>query len=563
MQTTRRVGFSRLLRMTATLGALALVAGACGSDGSSGSGGGVTFTDYNTLTARPASIDPALATEVSGAQVAANLYDGLTDYDFTNPKVPVLKPLVASSYTSNADATVWTFVIKKGLTFSNGDPVLPSSFAYAWNRLANPDLAAGYSYLIEDIEGFDAVADGKTTKLSGLTADDQAMTLTVKLSTSNAEFPGIASLVPLSPLPEQQVEKLGPIGKTGKWAQGVMIGNGPFVEDGKPDLSKEVVFTPNPKWAGDVVGTKKPKIDKLVFKVSKNLTAGYTALQAGDADSSAIPDGKYGEVAANWGNTIDDLQLSTYYFAFGMDRPDIGGAKNVKFRQAVNLAIDRAQIAKAIYQDSRPPATGFTPPGVPGYEDGLCHYCAYQPDEAKKLLTEWKQAGGKQDGPLAIQFGEGQGHDKLVQLVQNDLAAVGIEATSTPMNADTYFSATAHGECQLCRSGWAWDYPSFYNGLTIFGKAAIAPDDPPDSEGNNQGRFDDPAYDGLLDQAISTTDDSAREKLYRQAESYLLNDATAIVPVVFYGGTIAYAKNVTGLVQNPLSLVAWERVGLK
>lgn len=567
--THRHSGTSRgasraLVRSTAVIGVLALGLASCGSDsGSGGNADGPTFVDYNTLTARPSHIDPALASEVGGGQVAANLYDGLTEYDFSNPDSAVLKPLVAEKFASNAEATEWTFTLKPGQVFSNGDPVLPSSFAYAWNRLVNPKLAAAYSYLLTDVQGYQDVVDGKADTMSGVVADDTANTLTVKLTTPNAEFPGVASLVPLSPVPEKQVSKLGPIPDTGKWEKGVMIGNGPFVEDGKPDLSKEIVFTPNKKWAGDIYGDTKPKIGTLVFKVSKSIGPGYSALQAGEAQSSGIPDGKYAEVQRDWPNTIKDPQLSTYYFDFGMDHPDLGGAKNLKLRQAVGFAINRDRINKSVYDDSRIVATGFTPPGVSGYKPDLCKTCSYNPTEAKKLVKEWQAAGGTLSGPIKVQFGSGQGHEDLVNFVVDDLKAVGIEAEAQGLNADTYFANISHGACELCRTGWGWDYPSFYSGLTIFTAGAIAPDDDPTSEGNNPGRFDDPKYDEMITKAIGTIDDASREQQFRDAESYLLNDQAAAVPIVFYGGTIAYAKNVTGLVQNPLSFVAWERVGLK
>jgi oligopeptide transport system substrate-binding protein len=558
----RRGLHRRFMISAAVLATLALVATACGSSSSSNGGtskSGGTFIDYNTLASRPQHIDPALATDIGGAQVAGNLFDGLTEFDFTNPKSPILKPLVAKSFASNKTATVWTFTLKPGQEFSNGDPVLPSSFVYAWNRLVDPKMAAGYASLLSLVKGYDDVSNGKATSMTGLVADDKALTLTVTLTSAFADFASVVSQEALSPVPALVVSKLKDYTK---WENGVIVGNGPFEMTG-PETATDITFVRNPHWAGDIFGNKTAKLDKLIFKISKSLIPGYNALKAGDAQAAAIPDGKYAAVIRAGNNTIKDPQLSTYYFAFGMDRADTGGAKNLKLRQAISVAIDRERINQSVYDGSRLLADGYTPPGVPGYEAGLCHFCTYDATKAKKLLKEWHDAGNSQKSPILVQFNSGAGHEGLVQLIVNDLQAVGIKAQAAPLNGDTYFSATAHGACEMCRTGWAWDYPGYDDGLfSVFGSAAIAVATPADSQGNNQGRFDDKKFDDMINQARSTTDATAREKIYRSTESYLLNDVTALAPIVFYGGTIVYAKNVTGLVQDPTSLVAWERVGL-
>ena len=94
---------------------------------------GGTFTDYAQLSSSGdnTSFDPGVVQTLDEAQVTTSLYDGLTDFDFTEKCAPELKGNVAENWESNDDATECTFSIKEGLKFSNGDPVLPSSFKTA------------------------------------------------------------------------------------------------------------------------------------------------------------------------------------------------------------------------------------------------------------------------------------------------------------------------------------------------------------------------------------------------------------------------------------------------
>ncbi len=85
----------------------------------------------------------------------------------------------------------------------------------------------------------------------------------------------------------------------------------------------------------------------------------------------------------------------------------------------------------------------------------------------------------------------------------------------------------------------------------------------PPSAATTSGRSTTPTFDDLVDQAQAEPDDEKRADLYRQAETYLLNDATGTVPINWYNGDQVYADNVTGYEQPPLGIILWENVGLK
>ncbi|MCB1040338.1 MAG: hypothetical protein KDA94_12560, partial [Acidimicrobiales bacterium] len=165
---------TRGAKVAALAFSLALLAAACGgsdeepsssSNGSTGkkeggtaaTGEGLpedTLVDYQTLSAdNPNHIDPATADTRQGSQVTEVLYDGLTQVNADNEVVPA----VATEWSGNDDATEWTFTLKED-EFSNGEPVLPSSFKKAWERVLNPDLASTLSYHLLVITGANDVA---------------------------------------------------------------------------------------------------------------------------------------------------------------------------------------------------------------------------------------------------------------------------------------------------------------------------------------------------------------------------------------------------------------------
>ena len=552
-----------MIRFLSVIAAIALAAAACGDSGGSADTTqttvkgetapvGGTFIDGAQLQAdNLTSFDPGLVSTLDEAQITYSLYDGLTDFDFSDPTKPVLKGLVAEKWAANANATEFTFTIKKGLVFSNGDPVLPSSFKYAWVRAGQKSFASLYGYLIDYIKGGADLQAGKVTNLdSSIVADDTAMTLKVTLEQPFADFPAVVTHTFWSPLPEKLVSALS---DQKEWDKGLMIGNGPFMMD-KPKSATEVSMVRNPKWAGNVLGDKTTLLDKVVFKVTKDVESGYTDFESGNLMSATIPSGKYAEAMAKYGNTAKEPLLASYHFDFGMSDPAIGGDKNIKLRQAISMAIDRDQINKKVYEGVRTVSTGVTPNGIPGFKAGICKYCTFDLTKAKALLKEWTDAGNKLQ-PITIDYNTGGSHADVVAIMQQNLKDLGVEVKTNPVSAK-YFGSMAANGCHLCRSGWTADYPTYGNFmLDLFGKAAIG--------GNNLGSFNDAKFEEILGKAQAEVDDAKRAVLYQQAEDYLLNEKMAALPLNWYVGDQVYAKNVVGYSEPPLSIIMWERVGIK
>jgi ABC-type oligopeptide transport system substrate-binding subunit len=508
-------------------------------------GGGGTIIDGGSWVGGPQEhLDPALNTTLDAYQAINAMYDGLTELDLTDPENPVIAPLVAESFESNADATEWVFTIKEGQQFADGEPILPSTFQRSWERAA--DLAGDYSYLLNFIDGGAERLAGEADTLAGVVADDEAMTLTVTMDAPYANFPAVAGFQTFFPTPEAAVEA------GADYENQVMVGNGPFMmEEARSDQG--VTLVRNDNWAGDINGETWPgRADSIEFRVVADPDTSYNALEAGEVDIANIPPARASEAASNWGTTLDVAVNGSYHFIINQRDERVGGDDNLLLRQAISMAIDRDAINESVYNGTRTNSTGITPPGIPGFAENLCDYCAYDPEGAQAAYDEWLAAGNE---PLSIpiQLNADVGHEPVVAIMIDNLAAIGIEAEADPRISETYFSELADGACVVCRAGWIMDYPTYDNFMyDLFHTDAL--------NLNNYG-FSNPDFDALIDEAKATPDADAAAALYNEAEDILLNQQVGVIPINWYVGDYAYnPETLEGFGHDASWLVKWEQI---
>ena len=558
----------RSLKLLALILGLSLVAAACGGDdddegaetdeGDQAAEGvqGGELVDLGVFgQGPPEHIDPGINTTVDGFQIGGSVYDGLAETDYSDPENPETVGAVAESWDVNDDATEFVFNIREDLKFSDGEDVLPSSFVRGWERASDPDFAGDYSYLFTFIEGGAEKLDGSADTISGVEADDEAMTLTVTLSAPYANFPAVAGFQTFMPMPSAVDE----LENQSEWEQGIMIGNGPFMMDA-PANDQEIVLVPNPEWDGtkydEALGLpEQPFLDKITFTIGSDIDTSYNVFEAGEADVTNFAPGRYQEAQDNWSTTIDTPFLGAYYFMFNDRDERVGGPDNLLLRQAISMAINREDINTDVYEGSRTTATGITPPGIPGFEEGLCEFCNYDAEAAEAAYQEWLDAGNELTEPLPIQFNADSGHEPVVAIIIDNLADIGIEAVGEPIPPDDYFGQLAEGACVFCRVGWLADYPTYDNfTFDIFGTEAL--------DGNNYG-YSNPEFDELIAEAKANTDPDAAGELFREAEQLLLNEDTGVVPINWYRGQQVYnGDKIANLVEDPSGHVIWETVSL-
>lgn len=508
--------------------------------------GGVLVDLQNFSFGDPAHIDPALSSTVQGSQPGHLLFDGLTEINYQTGEI---EPAVAQSWESNETADQWTFHLRPDVTFHNGDPVLPSDFKFAWERVVSPDLASRLAYHFDPIVGSDAVSAGPASGLEGVVADDESLTLTVRLEHPYAIFPATTSHLAFSPVPRSVVESLE---DQSQWERQVMIGNGPFrMAEPWADGRYIRVERFDDYWGG--VDGHDAYLDAVEFRISADVDSAYLDFQAGRGQTAYIPPGRFREaIDANPGHHATEETLGTYYFGFNMDDPVVGGDQNRLLRQAIALAIDKPAIVDAVYGGGRRVATGHTPPAMPGYREGpddIAGAARPDPGRSRELLEQW---GGELTDPIRLSFDAGSGHEPVAQIVQANLAAVGIPTVLDGRDPTTYFTEMAAGEGQLFRAGWVWDYVAYDNGLyPQFHTASLG--------GDNLVKYSNPVFDDLVDRARATLDTQEANGLYRRAETIMLGDV-AIVPITWYTGQIVYDESIRNFGQSPLQYVAYDEI---
>ncbi len=478
--------------------------------------GGVFRDNWNFAASDAAHYDPGLNTELIGAQVNNMMYDGLTRIDALTGK---LTADVAESYSSNPTATVWTFKIKKGVKFSNGEDVLPSTFKKTWDRNVQPDFGSEYASLASVIDGYAAVADGKAKELN-VKADDAAMTLTVNLASPYGLLADIMTHNFFFPVPAEAV-KLG-----ADWeSKGTLIGNGAFkLEKHTVDQSARLVR--NDTYFGGIYGGK-ACLDAVEMKVSKDPLVAYNDFLAGNSEGGPIPVGKWKEATAKYGDRAAIPVLSTSWLGFNWKNKTVGGFENAKLRQAMAASIDRDQIIEIINQGSVKPALGFTPAGITGYKANLSKLVQNSKADkalAKKLYDEW--SAGKSAPKIEYWYRNNSAATTLAQLVQAQIKdAIGVEIELKPQVPRGYFARVGTENPAMYQDGWIWDYNGYDNGLNeLFGTQ--------DEVSNNHVDFSVGQFDTLVQKAKAEPDKAKSAALFNQAESLML-DTQAIIPLTW------------------------------
>ena len=524
-----------------------MAAGACGgsssgggSSGGSSSGGAVNLeklaqTPIDTRVGKmggtfrmaivePISIDPWNSQESEGQLVSKALFDTLVTVDVKGN----VKKLLAQSYSSNANCTEWTFILKPNQKFSNGEVVDAESIKRGMTRAALGTAASDVAYNMAEVKGYDALQASKATdptKVDFTGVSASGTTLKFALSAPDCEFPLKTGQPVFSPVPIEAGAA------TNTKYNDLPIGNGPFVMKGAWQHDKSITLVRNENYTDGPLA--------LLAQVDLTISDGSDSsfedkgFENGDFDYARVVPDDLQSFANKYSSSDQDKNAFIKEDTFGINYliPQVKNKplNSVAAREAVSYAIDRDAIIKGVLKDSVTKATSIVGPSFESqgtYQPGICASCVKQ--DSKKAQALAKQAGLPAGTKINLEFNTGAGHEGWIQAVAGELNDVlGWKVNIVPVPIKTLLKdenlVSASG---LFRSALTADYPTSWDFLY-----PLLGTQPEDNPGQNSGRYSNPTFDALLAKGQAETDAAKRIADYRQAEKVAIGQDLALIPL--------------------------------
>jgi oligopeptide transport system substrate-binding protein len=445
-------------------------------------------------------VDPALVEDEENVELANLLYAGLVRLDASYRVVPS----GAASYSISPDHRHYTFRLRPGLRFSNGDPVRAEDYKFSIVRSLDAGVKSPTApvYLL-DIQGAGDYLTGKVKTVSGITVVN---THTLRITT---RWPVPYFLMELTyptsyALDEKAIRKLGPMDNTAWYSH--PIGSGPYRLKSWIPNSK-MVLVPNKYFAGPVPAVKQIVVSlgslqgtglDLYNYVRKNLDVANL-----DYDSTLI--GQKG-VRETKSLIIDGIYMNVKVAPFG-DR---------RVRRALTMALDRNSLVSAALGRTVTPFGGYVPVGEAGYNAHL----KLLPYDVAKARLELKAAGfpnGKGFPSMTLSYAASPGLARLVQAVaQQWRTALNIHVSTKGLVQNVLLTKQAQNSLPLYLSGWTADYPDPHDWLSLQWKSDAI---------NNNMHYSNKTFDDDVAAADVTWDYRRQQQLYNAAQESLVQDA--------------------------------------
>jgi len=522
-----------------------LVLGACSRRETPAEAGVRTGTLHVGNGAEPGSLDPHVVDAYSDQRIVAALFEGLCAIDEQTSQ-PV--PGAAERWACSADGLTWTFHLRPGLQWSNGEPLTADDFVQSWRRNLTPAFASAYAYLLFPIRNAEPFNSGKITDPAalGLAAPD-ARTVVITLERPTAYLPSLTANAAWYPVNPRAIAKLGALtDRANPWTRpGHLVGNGPFtLQEWTPGA--RIVVARNPRyWDAAAV-----RLNGIVFYPIENPDVEERNFRAGQLHlTNGLPLSKIPSYRQQDSRRLrTDLFLQVLFLRFNVTQPPFD---NPKLRRALALAIDRESISRSLLHDSHAPADHFVPPHTAGY-DSRSHQ-ARNLAEARRLLAEAGYPQGKGLPVIELQVRNNELEPKITEALQAMWQReLGVRISLAQLEQKTAIQNQTTLGFTLGSNGWVADFADPVTFLDLFTTGG----------GNNWTGWGDPAYDRLIAAAARTLDPQARYGLFQQAEELLLQQAP-VIPLVFGARNYLIDPAVHGWEPAPLGIYQYKKIYLQ
>ena len=454
----------------------------------------------------PTTLDPHGAIHATGVQMNKVIFESLVQLDQSG----TAKPLLATSWTTSADGKMWTFKLRDGVKFHDGTSFDADAVKFSLDRVRDPATGSlsGPSFLgpIEKVEVVDR--------------------LTVKLQFSKP-YPAL-----LDGLETGYLAIVSPAAakKFGKEFGQHPVGTGPYTFESWM-RGQQVMLKRNPgyDWAPAHARHQGPAyLDQIIFRFIPEHQTRLAAFERGELDLFGRAPGP--DVARLREDKRFVMNLNMFKgepteFLINASKPP---TNELAVRQAMLYAINRESVVKAVTFGISTPAYGPLKPSIWPYWKGVEAMYRHDPAKAKEIL---ERAGWKPE-PDGVRMKEGRRLSTVVnvkddpqaldmlQLMQADLKRVGMQLEIRPMALAASEDLARKGENGLTFMDWRGTDPDI---LTLqFHSKNIG--------GWNFGYLKDPVLDKLLDDARQEMNRAQRQKMYEEAQRYIMEQA-AVIPL--------------------------------
>jgi oligopeptide transport system substrate-binding protein len=506
----------------------------CGvfKQGGGGQQGGGSDTFTLAEVADIADMNSVTTTDLYSARLLNNINEGLYRLDANDKPHPAM----AKSVDISDDTLTYTFTLRDGIKWSNGDPVTAQDFEYGWMTLLNPDTAAEYAYLLYSfIKGAAAYnsGDGSAEDVGIEALDNKTLKVTL-----NGPYPfwlGLAgSHQTYLPVNQKFYEQQGE-----DYAQSAdsLLYNGPYImTEFNPSTGATLVKNKD-YWDKDNVD-----VQKIVCRIVKDASTRVNLYTAGDLD--------FGELTSEYVNEYKDspafmriIEFSTFWLNMNF-KDEIFQNENI--RRAIQMSFDRDALANKILNDGSVGADGYVPAGIAGPGNQTFREAvgptmpAYDPQQAKELWQKGVEELGQEPTFTLLSGDTGTARDAGTFL-QSEFKAMGANIEINVQPFDEFLDLSTKGDFQMSLYGWIADYNDPMNFLDLFLS---------DSEFNDPS-FKNARYDQLITAAQTETDAKVRMDKLIEAERLLIEDQAAIAPVYFSGVAALLRPTFKDFVEHP------------
>ena len=467
--------------------------------------------------ASPAGFDPSQYTSGTDFDASAEtVFNRLTQFKRGGTEV---EPGLATSWDVSPDGLSYTFHLRDGVKFHTTDYFTPSrdfnadDVLFTFQRLLDPEHPFRKAYPSESPYFTDM---GLNTNIKSVSKQDEH-TVMFTLNTVDAAF--VQNLA-MSFASVQSAEYADQLLKQGKAADinQKPIGTGPFVFK-RYQKDSQIRYTANKAyWKPEDV-----KLDNLIFSISTDAAVRLQKLKAGECQVSGYPRPADIDVMKQDPNlrVLSQPGFNLGFLAYNVTHPPLD---QLKVRQALDMAIDKPAIIKAVYQSAGQLAQNALPPAQWSYDTRIKD----APHDITKARALLKEAGIKEGTTIdlwamTVQRASNPNARMSAQMIQNDWAKIGIKANIVSYEWGEYIKRAKNGEHDTMIYGWTGDNGDPDNWLGVLYSCAAV-------KGSNYAKWCDPAYDKLVQQAKLSSDRDERVKLYQQAQA-ILKQQVPITPI--------------------------------